>query len=195
MNDGMNLFQMMFEDDPPAVDTEADNPPPAEDNTPPPVEDTAEPPPSLDDTGGDTAGPPPIDDTADDGGYDDTESGEQPEQRDDDLALDEKGEIFAKLNIIKEFRHLYDKINDTISTIDKIDFVQIGNNISSSSIGDIKDDLGQLMSDVYTTIVYEFQQQYANLKVKMVEYSSRYVLIVRKLTVLIKKDQKTPSGE
>lgn len=193
----MNLFQMMFEDDPPAVDTEADSPPPAEDNTPPPVDDPPEPAdsPPADDTGGDAGGPPPIDDTTDDGGYDDTGEGEQPEQQDDDLALDEKGEIFAKLKIIKEFRHLYDKINDTIETIDKIDFVQIGNNISSTSIGDVKDELSQLMNDVYTTIVYEFQQQYANLKVKMVEYSSRYVLIVKKLTTLIKKDQKTPSEE
>ena len=183
----------MFEGDPPAVDT-PEVAPPAEE----PVADA-----QMDD-GGDMNAPPDMGDMAepsmgDDGGFGpeggeesgaEGEGGEGQEQE-DDTTLDEKGEIFAKVKILKEFKALYNKIDDTISLFDKIDIVQIGNNIRSGDVSEIKDGFSDLMMQVYSTIVYDFQQQYKTLKVKLVEYSSQYILLTKKLVTLIKKDQKT----
>ena len=177
-----NLFQSMFEapDDPPEVSQVDETPaveetPSSQDDTPPTVDST------MDDT------PDMMSDQQYDTGMD--QSTQQPEE--DNTTLDEKGEIFAKVSILKEYRSLYSKIEDTLTMIDKIDLVQTGNNIKTSDISEIKDGLSELMTDVYTTIVYEFQLQYKNLKVKMVEYSSRYVILVKTLVTLIKNDQKS----
>ena len=179
-----NLFRSMFEapDDPPEV-TPTD--PPAVDDGPPTID------PSSTDTPFDDSPPqiddPQFDDQSD--GYQDDGTVQQQEEE-DTTTLDEKGEIFAKVKTLKEYRALYSKIEDTIAMIDKIDLVQIGNNIRSQDITEIKDGLADLMQNVYTTIVYEFQMQYKNLKVKLVEYSSRYVILVKNLVTIIKKDQK-----
>ena len=198
-----NLFMKMFEGDPPAVDT-PEVAPPAEE----PVADA-----QMDD-GGDMNAPPDMGDMAepsmgDDGGFGpeggeesgaEGEGGEESgaegeggegQEQEDDTTLDEKGEIFAKVKILKEFKALYNKIDDTISLFDKIDIVQIGNNIRSGDVSEIKDGFSDLMMQVYSTIVYDFQQQYKTLKVKLVEYSSQYILLTKKLVTLIKKDQKT----
>lgn len=178
-----NLFRSMFEAEGDAPEIEEPAPAPEVEESP------------MDNTP-DAGEPPTIDDAssyADDGGGMDSNEyadGNQQSSGEDDTTLDEKGEIFAKVKILKEYRSLYTKIDDTLSMIDKIDLVQIGNNIKSKDIGDIKDKLSELMNDVYTTIVYEFQLQYKNLKVKMVGYSSRYIILVKSLVSLIKKDQK-----
>lgn len=189
-----NLFMKMFEDDPPTVDTPEVAPPTEE-----PVADAP-----MDDGGGDMNAPPDMGDMAepsmgDDGGFGADGGGEEGadgeggegQEAEDDTTLDEKGEIFAKVKILKEFKALYSKIDDTIGLFDKIDIVQIGNNIKSGDISDIKDGFSELMMQVYSTIVYDFQQQYKTLKVKLVEYSSQYILLTKKLVTLIKKDQKT----
>lgn len=188
-----NLFSSMFEgpDDPPeindapSVDTEQIDPP-AIDEAPNTSSDNMSGPPTIDDTS------PSSDIAQDNSGYSDDGYSDNTQQstEEDSTTLDEKGEIFAKVKILKEYRALYSKIDDTLSMIDKIDLVQIGNNIKSKDISDIKDRLSDLMSDIYTTIVYEFQLQYKNLKVKMVEYSSRYVILVKSLVTIIKNDQK-----
>lgn len=189
-----NLFMKMFEDDPPTVDT-PEVAPPAEE----PVADAP-----MDDGGGDMNAPPDMGDMAepsmgDDGGFGADGGGEEGadgeggegQEAEDDTTLDEKGEIFAKVKILKEFKALYSKIDDTIGLFDKIDIVQIGNNIRSGDVSEIKDGFSELMMQVYSTIVYDFQQQYKTLKVKLVEYSSQYILLTKKLVTLIKKDQKT----
>lgn len=126
---------------------------------------------------------------SDDGSGDDAGGGDGEEDP-NDLPLDEKAEIFAKVKILSSYRYLYKRIDDTLATIDKIDLVQVGTGIRSEDISELKAKFSSLMEDVYTTIVYEFQQQYSNLKVKLVEYSSRYVLLVKTFVSMIKKDQK-----
>ena len=183
--------------------TEADDDPPEVD---PPTADETTP---TDDGGADTSTdngstPPDIGDLsspdmgADDGGtgeYQDDGTGEggegSAEETDpNDLPLDEKGEIFAKVEILKSYRYLYKRISDTISTIDKIDIVQIGNSISSEEVSELKRDFSVLQEDVYATIVFEFSQQYSNLKVKLIAYSAKYVHLVKQLVAMIKKDQR-----
>jgi hypothetical protein len=192
--DGDNLFAAMFEaDDPPEADIAA--PPEA------PPEPATDSPPAAD-ASGDGGDPPEAEMTdmgsadmggsdgfQDEGGGDDGQGGGQPEE--DNTTLDEKSEIFAKIKIYKSYRQLHQKIEDTIGTIDKIDLVQTGNNINQNDVLDVKDSMSELMDDVFTTIVYEFQQSYANLKVKLVQYSAKYVLYMKDLVKLIKKDQAT----
>lgn len=194
----MNLFDdsvriiMEAEEDPPGVDPpeanmdtasdSADSGDVSTDTSPPDIGDLSSP--SMD--GGD-------DTFQDDDGMDDSTGNGSGEENPDDLPLDEKGEIFAKVNILSSFRYLYKKVDDTLETIDKIDIVQIGNSVKMEDITEIKQKFSLLMDDIYTTIVYEFQQQYSNLKIKMVEYSSRYVLLTRQLVALIKRDQKLTS--
>lgn len=180
-----NLFDAMFE-------AEGD-PPSAEPSDT--VEPAAEPPV---DTGGDMMGSDPPDigsddppemDYQDDGGMGEEGGVQEGGQEEDNTTLDEKGEIFAKLDILKSYNSLYQKLEDTIDTIDKIDLVQTGNNINPNDVADVKDQIAELMEDVSSTIIYEFQQSYANLKIKLVAYSAKYVTYMKQLVKLIKKDQ------
>lgn len=188
-----NLFELMVEapgdpEEAPETDTAAETPapdPPAdtgggEMDAPPDIGDLSAP----DMGGGDAGG---MDDGM--GGDDQGAAGQGNEEDPNDMPLDEKGEIFAKIDLLKSFRQLHQKVADTIDTIDQIDLVQIGNNIKNDDINDIKGKVADLLEDIYVTIVYEFQLAYGNLKVKLVEYSSRYVILMKELVKLIKKDQ------
>lgn len=193
-----NLFMNMIEDsseplfEAPGDENSTEN----TDTGPPPSQDMPDP---QMDTGSDPSAPPDMGDMTDpsmsgEDGFNDAEgdmgdgTGQNGQQQ-EEVPLDEKGEIFAKIDILKNYNHLYRKIQDTIDTIDKVDLVQIGNKINTNDVTEIKERLSSLMEDVYVTIVYEFQMSYSNLKVKLVEYSSRFILMVNQLTRLIKKDQ------
>ena len=180
-----NLFQAMFEEDPPQVDDLSDQPMSDQSSAENPSNEVPTSDMPMD------SSPPPVDDYPDDqpnDGYQDDNSQQNPPEQ-DDTSLDEKGEIFAKVKALKQFRSIYSKIEDTLSLIDKIDLVQVGNHISSDDISEIKSEFSDLMNDVYTTIVYEFQLQYKILKTKLIKYSAQYVLLSKKLVNLIKKDQ------
>ena len=126
-----NLFSAMFE-------APGDPPPPAVEESPPPAEEPA--PMETDSSGDNTGAPPDMGDMSDPSMSDDGEDGafdsgdQNGQQEEDTTPLDEKAEIFAKLKMYKSFRHLYTTIEDTISTIDNIDLVQIGNNINTKQL-------------------------------------------------------------